>query len=130
MLLIKLLTLDFCERREAQLSCKNLKYLLVLQRYRKELRVSATISMCFQSNLPFCRKSGAFADLWDNIKKMLKNENKSSSEQFSLAGARVQCWALLCLSNKDVKQAQLISSGVARLLIPFCLLFLFCYKSQ
>lgn len=92
MLLIKLLTLDFCERREAQLSCKNLKYLLVLQRYRKELRVSATISMCFQSNLPFRRKSGAFADLWDNIKKMLKNENKSSSKQFSLAGARVQCW--------------------------------------
>lgn len=88
-LLIKAPDPDFWGRREARLSRKNLKYLLVLRRYRKEL--SQPRLQCASSPIsPFPRKSGASADLWDNIKKMLKGE-KFPLSGFLWQGAVVWC---------------------------------------
>lgn len=117
----------FGESREAQLSHKSLKYLLVLQQYRKELRVSAEVSHPIS---PFPTKSGASIDLWGNIKKMLKKENQASSERFPIAGAGVQCQRAESCSVPVIKTLSNPSLSVQSLLIPFYPLFLLQVPAQ
>lgn len=101
----------FCERRGAQLARTHFKYLLVLRRDRTELQVAAALSMHFQPISPFPRKPGAIAGCGMILKRCLRKKTSLPLSHFASQGRVLGTWALLWLSNEDVKQSQLVASG-------------------
>lgn len=110
-LLIELPAPGFWERRGAQLARKHFKHLLVLRRNRTELQVAAALSMRFQPVSPFPRKPGAIAGCGMILKRYLRKKTSLPLSHFVSQGRVLGTWAPLWLSNEDVKQSQLVTSG-------------------